>query len=693
MRAVGTLIAAVAALHSAYAAPVIPANAGTRAWLPDGVRSNAAVAPAPDAGRSAVTTVRVTPGESGAEVVVRVDRLVEVQDFTLTSPNRVVLDIAGATLAHAARAYDRVTRGGVTNVRLSQFRAGVVRVVVELDGPHKYEVRRADGEVRLVVQGTAGSFAPWQSGDVEVADRASRGAPRDTADASRETRVASRAESPDARVPSPESRPNEARPAIPETRKARAPRITVTYQDADIHDVIAAFATFSGRTIIVGKDVSGQVTAEIKEQPWDVALQALLRSQGLAASEDKSGIITIDSYKNIAATRSVEPLVTQIFEVNYAKAASLLPVLQTLLSRDCGVAPGPDVASASASGSVGAQQNGARACLVRGSITSDSATNKLLITDVPSHLPDISARLQELDVRTPQVAIKAKIIFVNRTGLEDIGLSYDLGTGTKQFFNQIVKRIDPSTRKPVDTNGDGVPDAMGGGSPFDGDRIAVGGNALSALSNASRALSPSALNLIYSATIGSMQLTTFLNALQQTSLADIQSEPSIVTLNNRTAEIFVGQQIPIRVIDASSSGGGEGGGGSNFPRATVRLEEAGIKLNVTPQVTNNRKVVLTVSAENSNAQVGSSDVGVVFNRQRAENQLLVGDGETAVIGGLTVTEKSKSRTGIPFLVDLPLVGKLFGQTTTSEVKRDLLILITPHILDEGEVAPAPTIRR
>src|SRR5438067_4060050 len=207
--------------------------------------------------------------------------------------------------------------------------------------------------------------------------------------------------------------------------------------------------------------------------------------------------------------------------------------------------------------------------------------------------------------------------------------------------------------------------------------MSLGRTALSALANANRALAPSALNLIYSATIGRFQLTTFLNVLQQTALADIQSEPSIVTLNNRTAEIFVGQQIPIRVIDASAGGGG--GSSGSFPRATVRLEDAGIKLSVTPQVTNNRKVVLTVSAENSNAQVGSSDVGVIFNRQRADNQLLVGDGETAVIGGLTVTETSKARTGIPFLVDLPLLGRLFGQTTTSEVKRDLLILITPHI--------------
>src|SRR4029078_8718944 len=114
------------------------------------------------------------------------------------------------------------------------------------------------------------------------------------------------------------------------------PKITVTYQDADIRDVIAAFAAFSGRTIGVGKDVQGTVTAEIKNQPWDVALRAILQGQGLAAAEDAiSGIITVDSYKNIAAKQSTEPLVTQMIAINYAKAGSLVQTLGGLLSRDC----------------------------------------------------------------------------------------------------------------------------------------------------------------------------------------------------------------------------------------------------------------------------------------------------------------------------------------------------------------------
>jgi len=655
---------------------------------------------APDGGvrdaRAAVTAVSVAPAAGGgAAVTVHLDREVDVQHFVLDAPRRVVLDLGGATLLAGAPRYDGAARGGVTNVRASQYRAGTVRVVVELDGAHKYRVERGADGVHLVVEGAAAQFATWRGGPSAV------GAPAGDADAASDAGRGPSGEQASEPVaePRPARRPASRRPVaaspavavdeVPVTprRAPSAPRLTVTYQDADIRDVIAAFASFSGRTIIAGRDVSGTVTAEIKDQPWDIALRALLGAQGLSASEDRYGIITIDSWRNLATTRAVEPMTTQIVSVNYAKASALLPIVQTLLSRDCGSGGGQAAGGASGGPAAGGTSGGGvpQGCIVRGAVTADTATNKLLVTDVPSRMGEIFARLAELDIRTPQVAIKAKIVFVNRTGLEDIGVSYDLGTGTEQFFQRVVQRVDPATRTAV-TDANGKVIGMGGGTPFVGDRVAVGGNALSALANADRALAPSALNLIYSATIGRFQLTSFINALQQTSLADVQSEPSIVTLNNRTAEIFVGQQIPIRVIDASAGGAG---GGGNFPRATVRLEEAGIRLSVTPQVTNNNKVLLDVRAENSNAQVGPSEIGVVFNRQRAENRLLVGDGETAVIGGLTVTEKSRTRTGIPFLADLPYVGRLFGQTTVSEVKRDLLILVTPHILDEGEQPATP----
>ena len=650
-----------------------------------------------------VHSLSVVPSSGKTEVVIGINAAVDVQNFTLETPARVVVDLKGASLAMAQRSYDKISRGGITNIRYSQFRPNVVRVVIDLDAKHSYDVKRSDSEVRLTFSGgKTTEYSSWSSNKdgyvaapTPPATRAIsvtadvKKAPSAVATASVHTappKVVAQVESQSTQVePQPtqaepqqtqaEPQPQYDRPAparararpartddVPvalfsQAQQSQQPLINVTFQDTDIRDVIASFAAFSGRTIVVGKDVAGTVTAEIRNQPWDVALRAILSGQGLAASEDAvSGIITVDSYANILNRQASEPLVTQLVSINYARAGGLVPTIQQLLQKDC-----PQIPS---SGNV--VNLGRPTCAARGLVAADSVTNTLIITETASRLADVLQYVKNLDVRTPQVGIKAKIIFVNRTNIEDIGLSYDLGTGSDQFFSQLVKRVDPSTLKPVDTNGDGVPDALGGGTPLSGDRILLGGNALSAIANANaRVVNP---------------------ALQEVRLADLQAEPSIVTLNNRQASIQVGQEIPIRVLDASS-GNIAGVAGAQAPRATVQMKQVGIILTVTPHITNNRQILLILHAENSDAQLASSDVGFIFGKQSGDTQLLVGDGETAVIGGLTVTQTTQSKSGIPLLVDLPIIGRLFGETRTDDEKRDLLILVTPHIIDDG--APIP----
>jgi len=658
-----------------------------------------------------VHSVSVVPSSGKTEVVIGVNASVDVQDFTLDAPVRVVIDLKGANLDMSHRSYDRVARGGITNVRYSQFRPNVVRVVIQLDAKHPYTVKRNDGEVRIAITGgKTDDYSSWSSSsNTDYADAPTppptRTVKRTVAQASEATRtptyiasasvqntpkVVSQVESTSSQVEVQDytapiapassrlgSTYDKPIALFSQAQQSQQPPITVTFQDTDIRDVIASFAAFSGRTIVVGKDVQGTVTAEIRNQPWDVALRAILSGQGLAASEDAiSGIITVDSYANILNRQASEPLLTQLISINYARAHMLVPTIQQLLQKDC-----PQVPS---SGNV--QNNARPSCVARGLVAADSTTNTLIITETASRLADVLQYVRSLDVRTPQVGIKAKIIFVNRTNIEDIGLSYDLGTGTDQFFSQLVKRPDPATLKPIDTNGDGVPDALGGGTPFQGDRILLGGNALSAIANANARVINPALSVVFSTALGKFQLTSFLDALQEVRLADLQAEPSIVTLDNRQASIQVGQEIPIRVLDANVGVAG-GATASAVPRATVQMKQVGIILTVTPHITNNRQILLLLHAENSDAQLAASDVGFIFGKQSGDTQLLVGDGETAVIGGLTVTQTTQSKSGIPLLVDLPLIGRLFGETRTSDEKRDLLILVTPHIIDDG--APIP----
>jgi type IV pilus assembly protein PilQ len=610
-----------------------------------------------------VKSLAVVSASGRAEVVIAVDNSVSIQDFSLADPSRVVLDLKGAKLSSPTRLYDHVPRGGVTNLRVAQYRENTVRVVIDLDADHKYAVTRDANEVHVAIDAPAGqAFTAW------------RAAPQITSAVT--VGEAATDIAPDAAIVHPTLR-RASVAAVSQTKfaaSAAQPRITVTYQDADIRDVIAAFAVFSGRTIVVGKGVTGNVSAEVRDQPWDVALRAILQSQGLAAKEDQDGIIAVDSYENIAKQQSSEPLTTQIISVNYARASSLVSTVKSLLSKEC--PPGTAAAPANSTN-----------CHTRGDVSADSATNRLLVTDVASRLQEISNYVKDLDVRTPQVSIKAKIILVNRTNIEDIGVSYDFGSnGT--FFNALMQRTDPSTFKPVDTNGDGVPDAVTG-TPFSKAQnvIEIGGNSLAAVSNANARVVNPALSLIFSTALGKFNLTSFLDALQEVRLADVQAEPSIVTLDNRKAEILSGEETPIRIIDIGSLS--QGGTTAQAPRATVTFKETGIILTVTPHITNNRKILMTLHAERSQLQTAASDLGYTFLKQRADNELLVGDGETAVIGGLTVTSVTQSKVGIPLLVDLPFIGKLFGETRTEEDKNDLLILVTPHIVDEGEKLGAP----
>ncbi len=639
-------------------------------------------APANNIAASAVTGLSLVPGEGRADVIIAVSGPVQVQDFTVPTPHRIVIDLAGARLAPIGRAYDRVNRGGIANIRLAQYRTDVVRVVLDLDRERTYKVTKDQDGIHVTVT-TDGQFAAWHSSGAMLAryEGASSkpAAPEAAPAAPGRVESAGVVDTPPPAIPPvarrqsnddviaeatrPDTRSEARLVAIANPRQSQQPRITVVYSAAEIRDVLAAFATFSGRTIVVGKDVSGLVTAEIKDQPWDVALRAILESHGLAAIEEASGIISVDSYENILRKQASEPVTTQMIAINYVSAASLLPTVEGLLYKDCG--GGTAVAPAAAGQAAGATQAG---CIVRGAIAADSGTNSLIITEVASRMPNLLTYVKGLDIRTPQVALKAKIISVQRTNIEQLGLSYDLGTANT-FYNTLLPRIPEGSTAP---------------GQFEA-QVELGGDAIAGIANASRKYKQgSALNLIFSTALGNHSLTTFLDALRETQLSDIQAEPSVVTLDNREAKITVGSETPVRVIDAGSASQ------IGTPaRATVQFRETGIILKVTPHITSNRQIRMKMEAEQSELRIVGGDLGFIIDKRNAQTQLLVGDGETAVIGGLTQTQVVKNRSGIPFLSELPFVGRFFSQTDSREEKRDLLIMITPTIIDEGEPIRPP----
>ena len=626
----------------------------------------------------AVTSLSVVPASGRAELVIGVAGAVEVADFTLRSPDRIVLDVTGASLGIGSRAYDHVTRGAITDVRVSQYRKNTVRVVINLDGPRSYEITKEGGEVRVAVSADgAASFAAWHAGSPrtearDVAPAEAREADPVAGDPAAERRIAEN-------TPRRERTDDRRRTVVQQAQqRQQQPRITVTYQQADIRDVLAAFAAFSGRTIIPSSAIPAvRIDAEIKDQPWDVALQAILSSQNLAATEDRNGILIVDTQANIATRAQTEPLATRVVRLNYQRATPIAEQVRTRMmqcipsehttggsssSAAAGTPPVTGAPPAQSSAPLSPQNltdNGI--CRGRGSVSFDEVTNSVSITAPVSSLDDLIAFAESLDLRQPQVNIKAKIVLVNRTDLDALGIKYDLGTN-KQFFSQVIQRVD-SAGNPA--------------SPADPPTVLLGGNTVSAIANASGNVPGAALRLIYSTALGGFDFSTFLDALQEVSLLDVQAEPSVTTVNNKTAELVSGVQVPF--VPLISAGGGATQ--LNAPVAVERIQ-TGVTLRVTPSVTNNGHIMMRV--ETINSDVNFTNNGTLIDNNSNRTELLVADGETVVIAGLTQTSVRVSKSGIPLLVDLPLIGRLFGYTTRQEQRRDLLILLTPHIIDEGE---------
>ncbi len=438
-----------------------------------------------------------------------------------------------------------------------------------------------------------------------------------------------------------------ARPTTPPPQVPAQPAgdsITVTFYETPIRDVLFAFAEFSGRSIVAGTRVDGLLSADIRGQPWEVALRTLMEAYGFVVREREDGIIRVEDAGQLFENEAVRPLATRSFRVSYVEAAEVESLAAALLTE-------------------------------RGRTSVGAATNTLVVTDIPRVLDAVAGLVEAIDVRVRQVDIAAKIIFINRTGLEGFGITYDL----KDIGGNQLNLLTPGV---ADTDGDGVISLPDEQVPRGTDVVALGGNSIAALGNAADRIVGPTLSVLTSLVIGSSTLVGFIDALEAIELTDVEAQPSVRVMDNRTARILVGEETPVRVLDAGAQvqPGNPEGGVASLPVATVDYMETGVILEVSPRITDAGDILLDLSAERSSADLAPSDVGLTFRRQKAESQVLLRDGETVVIGGLTVTEAGEVRSGIPLLMDLPLIGGLFATERKSSVQRDLLIMVTPTIV-------------
>lgn len=556
-----------------------------------------------------VAEVRIEPTGSQTEISIMTEGEVEVRDFLLDDPARLIVDLEGAQHALPGHAFEGIARGGVVRLRTSQFRDDVVRLVFELSRPLDYSVERSDGAVRVLFANPGGSFQAWSTTpatrqmDPAVAEQLQAGAGGG------------------ARADAAGVRQQEQQSAQPE--------ISVSYDSAGMLEVIAGFAEYAGVSIVPGEGVAGKTVrgVDIQDQPWDVALDAILSSQGLGWRRTESGIILVDELSNLRSRDTLQTE-TRVFRINYAGADSVANTLRELASD-------------------------------KGQVVSYQGTNSVIVTDVPSVVTRMDSLIGVLDRRTPQVAIEAKLVFVDRTRVNQLGIGYSL------------RERDPEGSTTAIGNALSEADRQQTGGQQQVATVQPGGEAISALANADGRLAAPALAILAQTAFAGFDLFGFLDALSEQQLTDVQAAPTIQVVDNQSARIQVGEDVPIRTL--------EQGAQTQQAQVTVQFEETGVILEVTPHVTNNNQVLLEVRAERSGVNLGQSDVGFTIDRQIGETQVLVDNGETAVIGGLTRSELTRSVSGIPGLMDIPVLGALFRTSLDQEIKEDLIILVTPHV--------------
>ena len=543
-----------------------------------------------------VTNFRVQSEGTTTQIVIETTGAVRYRDEFQPLPPRLTVELLGVNPMVALREYEDIFRGGVRHVVVSAPGPDRVRFDVYLSGVASYALYQEGGDLVVSFDNPGAPFPAYVANQGAAGGQVAVAPPPPGGVVARRTTVTTT-----------QSDPSAAQQYDPGLPGIVGEPITVTFQTADPRTVARSFSELTGRSIVVGQiPQEVLITADIRNEAWDEALVSIMRANGLDVRME-NGIIRIDSVENLRRTEELINLETVVLQLNFIAADDIVSVVEPLKSE-------------------------------RGAIQADAKTNSLVIADVPERVSRITSVIRQLDVQTPQVTIKAKIVFVNKVDLRELGV---------RWRSQNLQNPTVDTHILADTPGGEIAD------PF--------------------------LELSLGTLASGLNVGGLLQALEQRELADIQAEPQTTVLNNLPAEVFVGERTPIRVLDV--------GAATPEARASVELIETGIILRVTPHITSTGQVLMALQAERSGVAVSDPEVGVTFNTQRATSQILVDDGETAVIGGLTVQDFSTVRTGIPVLKDIPILGNLFRSERRRTEKRDLLIFVTPYIVPIDRVEP------
>lgn len=412
-------------------------------------------------------------------------------------------------------------------------------------------------------------------------------------------------------------------------------KISFYFQNIDIRALLQIIAKSSGLNFVISDNVKGSITLTLKNVTWEQALNTVIKARGLAARRDGNVVFvsTVDEIVGNEARQlqsseqlsNLAPLVAKIYKLKYANAIEVANLLK-----------------------------GQQSSLLtpRGQVAIDTRTNSVIIRDTRSNLAEITRTIQSIDVPAKQVLIEARIVNINTKFEEQIGVRFGISdarhlSGTLEGATKITNGTSP---------GD-VPIA---------ERLNFNNPA-----QAIRGFKPGSFALAM-ARLGPILLDLELSALEGEEKVKIISRPRVVTSNQQKAIIQTGEEIPYQ--EATSSGA-----------TSVSFKKAVLSLEIVPQITPDNKIILNLKAtqdsRGTDVATGPNTSIPAINTQQVESNIILNNNETVVIGGIFKQEKNNSMERVPFFGSLPIVGALFRHTKEFEDKRELLVFITPKIIN------------
>ncbi|MCC8471029.1 type IV pilus secretin PilQ [Xanthomonas phaseoli] len=444
--------------------------------------------------------------------------------------------------------------------------------------------------------------------------------------------------------------------------------VTFNFQDVPVRTVLQLIAEESNLNIVASDTVQGNVTLRLMNVPWDQALDIVLRAKGLDKRRD-GGVVWVAPQPELAkfeqdkedariAIENREDLITDYVQINYHNATAIFKALTE--AKGIGGGGGGQGGQGGGAG----QDNGFLS--PRGRLVADERTNTLMISDIPKKVAQMRELISHIDRPVDQVLIESRIVIATDTFARDLGARF--GIAGRQQYGGNTGVISGSTSNNVSIINDGIHNVPAG---------------LNFNLPAGTFTTSTAGSIAYTLLGRNFALDMELSAMQEEGRGEVVSNPRIVTANQREGVIKQGREIGYVTITAASGGG--------QAQANVQFKEVLLELKVTPTITNDNRVFLNMNVKKDEVArfIVLDGYGTVpeINRREVNTAVLVGDGETVVIGGVYEFNDRESIAKVPFLGDIPFLGNLFKKRGRSKEKAELLVFVTPKVLRVASATP------